>query len=146
MSGIRDYIDEHRDSIKKGLEPTKCGLCGGSHATTSLFMCGTCMDGFTNYMGGDAVASRVRGGPSNAVKEERAKTSPVTSHSSTNAARGAVSRSSVANEAATLNEPEAVGSKSGPRSEKDGAYVRPEEPSTHTSTNATRAHSSKMPR
>jgi hypothetical protein len=143
MPGIRDYINEHRDAIQKGLEPTKCGLCGGSHSVTSLFMCGTCMDGFTNYMGGDAVSDRVRGGPSNAIKEEKAKLNPVTSHSNTNAARSAVNRSK---DSVQTSEPTAVSPKPGPTSTKDGAYVRPEEPATHTSTNSSRAHSEKMPR
>lgn len=137
---IRDYLKQ--DRLKKGLEPTSCGLCGGSHSVTSYFMCGDCHNGWVNYMGGDEHARRFIGPNDDA--HYSTPTGDVTSHSNTNAARSAgASKDTSAGE---MKEPKAVGSKKGPTSAKDGAYVRPEEPSTHTSTNASRAHSAPMPR
>jgi hypothetical protein len=137
---IREYLKQ--DRLRKGLEPTSCGLCGGSHSVTSYFMCGDCHNGWVNYMGGDEHARKFIG--PNSSDSYSPPEGNVVSHSNTDAyKKQAGSKDTSAGE---MNQPKAGGTKAGPTSKKDGAYVRPEEPATHTSTNSSKAHSAAMPR
>lgn len=118
---IRDYLAARsQENISKGLEPTKCGLCGGSHAVTSYFMCGECHGGWVDYMGGGEAARKVRGGDD--VTPWKQKLQAPTTATKPNSSRSEAIKNAGTAGAGEMNEPTAQGTKEGPRSEKDGAY------------------------
>lgn len=136
--GFRNYLKGER--IQKGLEPTKCALCGGSHAKLEVMMtCGDCHQGLFNYMGGnDEFASLF--GPRNQITSGGADmTEPTAGGKTTQGSAARAERLKGAGLADPPAEPTAVAAKEGPRSGL--AVPRTEDPSTHSSTNSSKARS-----
>lgn len=136
--GLRNFLKGER--LTKSLEPTKCALCGGEHSKLEVMMtCGDCHDGLFNYMGGnDEFASLF--GPRNRITPGGADMTEPTAGSAKT--QGSAARADKLKGAGLDNppgSPTAQAVKEGPKS--GVTYERSEEPSTHSSTNSSRAHS-----